>query len=141
MAFNDLREFIKKADDLGECLVVEGADWDLEIGAIASLRGELPNCPLLVFDKIKGYEAGYRVASNLFTSPQRAALALGLPLGARGADLVKALREKLRGGVKPVPPVEVNSGPVKENIKVGDEVDLLEFPTPKWHELDGGRTA
>ena len=40
--FNDLREFIRRVDELGECMVVEGADWDLEIGAIASLRGELP---------------------------------------------------------------------------------------------------
>ena len=38
-----------------------------------------------------------------------------------------------------MPPVEVETGPVKENILVGDDVDLFKFPTPKWHELDGGR--
>ena len=139
MAFNDLREFIKKADDLGECLVVEGADWDLEIGAIASLRGELPNCPLLVFDKIKGYEAGYRVASNLFTTNKRIALAMDLPLEAKGVELVRAFRDKIREGIKPLPPVEVETGPVKENILTGDDVDLFKFPSPKWHEGDGGR--
>ncbi|MFC1870279.1 UbiD family decarboxylase, partial [Chloroflexota bacterium] len=42
-------------------------------------------------------------------------------------------------GIKLIPPVEVTSGPVKENVLVGKDVDLLKFPTPKWHELDGGR--
>jgi len=27
----------------------------------------------------------------------------------------------------------------QENVHTGDEVNLWEFPVPKWHELDGGR--
>ena len=137
--FDDLREFIGKAKEIGEYKLVEGADWDLEIGAITDLQADTPNPPLLLFDKIKGYEAGYRVASNLFNTATRTALALGLPLEVRGTELVKALRDKIRGGVKTMSPVEVENGPVKENILVGDEVDVLKFPTPTWHELDGGR--
>ena len=38
-----------------------------------------------------------------------------------------------------VPPVEVSTGPIKENIHLGEEVDLFEFPIPKRHEFDGGR--
>ena len=37
------------------------------------------------------------------------------------------------------PPEYVDSGPILENVKSGDEINLLEFPVPKWHELDGGR--
>jgi len=33
----------------------------------------------------------------------------------------------------------VSSGPVKENVFKGEQVNLLEFPVPKWHEKDGGR--
>ncbi|MFC1870476.1 hypothetical protein ACFLYE_04340 [Chloroflexota bacterium] len=55
---NDLREFISKAEELGECEVIEGADWDLEIGAIGQLQSEFPDSPLLVFDKVKGYPIG-----------------------------------------------------------------------------------
>ena len=40
MPFNDLREFIEKTGELGECKTVEGADWDLEIGALAEMMVE-----------------------------------------------------------------------------------------------------
>lgn len=139
MLFNDLREFISEAERLGECRVIKGADWDLEIGAITELEASTPDSPLLLFDEIKGYKAGYRVVSNLATTPRRTALALGLPVAARGIELVTAFRDRERGGVKLIPPVEVNQAPVKENIHVGEEVDLFEFPAPQWHELDGGR--
>jgi 4-hydroxy-3-polyprenylbenzoate decarboxylase len=139
--FDDLRGFIEKAGALGECQVVEDADWNLEIGTITELMASDPGSPLLLFDKIKGYEPGYRVASNIFTSLRRTALGMGidLPEDARGVDLVRLYREKIRGGVKLLPPVEVDTGPVKENIVTGEDVDLFKFPTPKWHELDGGR--
>lgn len=137
--FNDLREFIQKVKELGECREVKGADWEPEIGAITDLVSVTPNSPLLLFDDIKGYPAGYRVASNLFTTPRRTALALGLPLEAKGMELVKAWRNRIEEGIKPIPPVEVKTAPVKENILIGDDVDLFRFPTPKWHEFDGGR--
>src|SRR3546814_20410303 len=38
-----------------------------------------------------------------------------------------------------VPPKEVATGPVKENILKGDDIDLFQFPVPKWHREDGGR--
>ena len=137
--FNDLREFIKQVEQLGEVRVVEGADWDLEIGRITELALSDPKSPLLVFDKIKGYPAGYRVVTNFLNSPKRLSMALGLPLYDKEVDLVKAWRDLIKQGFKPIPPVEVKSGPVKENILVGDDVDLFKFPAPKWHELDGGR--
>jgi len=136
--YNDLREYIKQADELGECKLIEGADWDLEIGTIAELIAK-PGAPMLLFDKIKGYPAGYRVATNLVTSQRRVCLLWGLPDEETPTGLIKAWREKTKGGFKPVPPVEVETGPVKENIFIGDDVDLFMFPTPKWHEFDGGR--
>lgn len=139
MIFRDLREFIKKAEEIGECYVVEGADWDLEIGALGALQSHKTHSPLLVFDKIKGYPAGYRVVTNLATTANRIALIFGLPQGITGMELVKAMRERLKSEVDPIPPVEVKTGPVKENILLGDDIDLYKFPTPKWHELDGGR--
>jgi 4-hydroxy-3-polyprenylbenzoate decarboxylase len=38
-----------------------------------------------------------------------------------------------------VPTREVADGPVLEHIQRGAEVDLWKFPTPRWHEGDGGR--
>ncbi len=136
--FDDLREFIEKSEGLNECRTIEGAHWDVEIGRIAELSLSVPDSPLLLFDKVEGYPQGYRVAVNPFTSSRRVALALGLPLELRGLDLIRAWKDKL-SAVKPIPSVEVKTGPVKENVFVGDEVDVLKFPTPKWHEMDGGR--
>ncbi len=137
--FDDIREFIEAAKKWGECTEVEGADWDKEIGAITQLSAELPNPPVLLFDKIKGYEPGYRVVTNQFATPRRTAITLGLPPEAKGIELVRALRDRLKAGVPFLAPVEVETGPVKENILTGDSVDLFKFPSPKWHEHDGGR--
>ena len=40
---------------------------------------------------------------------------------------------------KPVKPLTVSKGPVKENIVKGAAVDLFQFPVPKWNPHDGGR--
>lgn len=136
---DDLRSYVRRAEEIGESKLIEGADWNLEIGAITELQWEIKDSPLLVFDKIKGYQIGHRVVSNLFSTFKRSAIALGLPEHLTGMELVSACREKMRQSYKPIPPVEVDTGPVKENIQTGSDVDLLKFPTPKWHELDGGR--
>ena len=137
--FDDLRGFLNILKSQGELKEISGADWDLEIGAITELlASELPS-PALLFDRIKGYSPGFRIATNLFATEQRSALVLRLPPDLRGLDLVKAWREKIRSGIKPIDPVEVKDAPVKENIVEGEDVDLYRFPVPKWHELDGGR--
>ncbi|MBI2954085.1 MAG: UbiD family decarboxylase [Chloroflexi bacterium] len=139
MAFNDLRSFVKRADELGLCKTVEGADWHLEIGAITELGLHKPKQPMLLFDNVKGYPSGYRIVSNFLNTCKLVALAFDLPLEAENLDLVRAWRDKIQAEFSPVPPVEVKTGPVMENVHVGDDIDLYEFPTPKWHELDGGR--
>ena len=54
----------------------------------------------------------------------------GLPKNAPITELVKAARKVYSGRL---PPVTVATGPVKENIIKGDDIDLLEFPVPQWH--------
>lgn len=136
--FKDLREFIEKADELGQCKTIENANWDLEMGLITEWQAGIPDSPLLLFDNITGYARGFRVASNLYSNNLRTALALGLPIGASIPEQIRAWREKEKSA-KLIPPVVVKTGPVMENIEIGDEVDLYKFPTPKWHIRDGGR--
>lgn len=133
----DLRDFIRAADRLGELKRVEGAHWDLELGAITELVAERKG-PALLFDRIVGYPAGYRVLSNAFASPKRTALVLGIPPESSSLDMLKAWREKLTV-LKLLPPVEVKDGPIMQNVLTGAELDIFRFPAPKWHELDGGR--
>ncbi|MFC1869994.1 UbiD family decarboxylase [Chloroflexota bacterium] len=137
MKFESLREFIDAVDGFGELKRIDSADWNLEIGALSEMLAEQEG-PALLFDNIKGYPAGFRVFTNGFISPKRTAAVLGIPDKGSLLEMLKVWREKLKT-FKPVPPVEVKTGPVKENILKGKDIDLLKFPTPFWHELDGGR--
>ena len=139
MGFRDLREFVEVIDRLGELKRVDGADWDLEVGAITEIIALKPSCPLLLFDNIKGHKPGYRIVTNLLHTERRLALALGLSPDLRGVQLVKSWKDGLARLTEGLPPVHVKDGSVRENLITGDEVNLLEFPSPKWHELDGGR--
>lgn len=137
MGFNDLRGWLEEADKLGELKRIDGAHWDKEIGGISELMAERDNSALL-FDEIQGYPEGFRVLSNAFLSHNRTGMVLGIPGNLSSVEMVNAWRKRLKE-IKPVKPVEVKEGPIKENILTGDDADLLKFPAPIWHERDGGR--
>ena len=61
MSVRDLREWIEKVDAMGELQRVNGAHWDLEIGAITDLYQQSPGSSALLFDKIPDYPEGFRV--------------------------------------------------------------------------------
>jgi 4-hydroxy-3-polyprenylbenzoate decarboxylase len=135
--YEDLRDFIAAVERLDELRPVRGADWDLEIGTLAELNYERGG-PALLFDEIAGYPRGYRVLTNAVDTPRRALLALELPLDLdREAALVE--HERRYSAYAPVPPVAVSTGPIFENVFEGAAIDLWKFPTPRWHEHDGGR--
>jgi 4-hydroxy-3-polyprenylbenzoate decarboxylase len=136
MAWRDFREFVAEVERRGDVKIVEGADCDLEIGTLTELMCERKG-PMLLFDRINGYPAGYRIAAKPFATAARTALALGLPEGKSPLNMFKAWREKFRD-FQPIKPIKVSSGPVMENVMEGDAVDLMKFPIPKWHEKDGG---
>jgi len=138
-AFDSLQEFVEACKQIDEWREIEGADWNEEIGALREVTAELiPDPPMLLFDRIKGYPAGFRVVGLLMSSYKRGALALGLPLHLPKAELNRLAAQKLRD-IKPIPPVEVTTGPVMENSMTENEVDLLRFPVPRFHAMDGGR--
>src|SRR5262249_35875526 len=85
----------------------------------------------LLFDRIKGYPPGRRILANIRTSR--------LLDEGRGIAAVQAFRAAKRQQEAPtIPPEEVASGPVFENVLMGDAVNVLAFPAPQWHDLDGG---
>ncbi len=137
--YTDLREFIGILESRKDVLNIDDADPHLEIGAIGVLAGQLgENHPALLFDRIKGYSAGYRIITNVVTTKARSKLAAGIDPDTPMGDEVEFVLKMLET-FSPVPPKEVSSGPVMENKQVGDAVDLMKFPAPKWHELDGGK--
>ncbi|HYN12971.1 MAG TPA: UbiD family decarboxylase [Burkholderiales bacterium] len=136
----DLRLWLTEADKLGELKEVRGADWNLELGAISELNVKKDAPPALLFDEIKGYPKGFRVLTCSTSSPARLSSILRLPVQRTHKGLVGALRGKpaqWQAEASRYDPVETKSGPVLENVQ--KDVDVLKFPSPLWHELDGGR--
>ena len=139
MGYRDLREWLKQVDDFGELRTVEGADWDLEIGAITEMaRKESKTAPCIVFDSVKGYPKGHRLAVGLLNSIKRVALTTNMPLDLPPMEFVRTWRQRIKD-MKPVPPNVVKDGAFMENVWEEKDVDLLSFPTPRYNVGDGGR--
>ena len=139
LAFDDLRTFISASQQIDRWRVIEGADWNREIGALVEATAELiPDPPLLLFQNIKGYPPGPSVVSLLVASCKRAALAMGLPLEKSKLELVRLAARKVRDA-EAIPPATVSTGPVMENVRSREDADLLEFPVLQFHAQDGGR--
>ncbi|KKM09817.1 hypothetical protein SY88_16605 [Clostridiales bacterium PH28_bin88] len=138
MPVKDLREWMQKVEPRGGLKRVTGAHWDVELGVITDLYQRRPGSPALLFDEIGDYPKGYRVLSNSLAAMDRIAMTLELPVEASTMEIVDRWRKSMKSFV-PVPVKEVKEGPVLENVHTGSDINCWEFPTPKWHELDGGR--
>ena len=127
-------------EKLGELRHVRGADWNLELGAISELNVKKDAPPALLFDEIKGYAQGFRVLTCSTSSPARLSSILRLPLQRTHHGLVETLRGKpaqWQATAERFPATMVKTGPALEHVD--RQVDVLKFPAPLWHELDGGR--
>src|SRR6266545_4665341 len=138
LPYRDFRGFIEEAKKISEWRLIEGADWDGEIGALIESTAELDPRPMLLFDKIKGYPAGFRLVSLAFANYKRTALAFGMSPEKSKLEVVRLLARKMKSG-KAIPPVEVKCAPLMENVMEGDAIDLFKFPAPRFHDGDGGR--
>jgi UbiD family decarboxylase len=135
--FNDLRHYVAILESLGQLKVVEGASCDLEIGAITELATSRSNSPAVLFDSIQGFKKGFRILTNFLAHKSRERLVYGVAEELTDSEAVRLWKNKLKE-VKPVETLHVDDGPVKENMMVGNDVDLRRFPWPKWHQRDGG---
>ncbi len=136
--YEDLREWLDQLDTMDELRHVKNATWQEDIGLITEVVGHTRGAPAVLIDEIPGHAPGYRVLVNPFHSFKRIALTLGLPEDTDVWTALKSWRERITNA-RPIEPVEVEEGPVLENVLLDDEVDVLKFPTPLWHEADGGR--
>ena len=162
MAYNDLREWIATLDKAGELKRVR-AEFDpvLEITEIAdrmSKRGDGARAPsraggsALLFENVKGHP-GAKVLINQFGSARRMNLALGVESLDEIADRLRMFMDVkspqgLLEKIKMLPmladlgkffPKTVNTGPCKEVIKKGEQVNLLDFPILQCWPQDAGR--
>jgi len=140
MSYKDIRTWLSLVERDGELKKLHGVSWDLEMSGLTEIlyrEGKRP-VPALLFDDIPGYPLGYRTLFGMLSSPRRLCSALCLPVSEDASVGLRAWREKLRG-LKPIPPKTMASGSSQENQITGDSINLYSFPSPRFHESDGGR--
>jgi UbiD family decarboxylase len=141
VAFGDLRgwiEALRAHDELQE--IDAQVDWNIELGTIMRLAQGPGTGRAMLFNNIKDYNKPdsrcRRVFGSALNNYRRIAIMLGLPPDTHPRELVKISRNILEGTIAPR---IVKTGPVKQNIVTGKDVDLYDFPVPYWNRLDGGR--
>ncbi len=137
----DLRQWIDQVNSMGVLRQVDGADWNLDIGAITDLNAKKHKFALL-FDNIKDYPKGFRVLTGSVLDSRRVALSLGFSPSSNDLALVKEIKERLASAADKAnqfPPKLVKTAAFMQNVDTGDAIDLYKFPSPKWFSPDGGR--
>lgn len=163
MAYNDLREWIAALEKAGELTRVRAeVDPVLEIAEITdrvsksgnknSQANMSPGGPALLFENVKGHP-GAKVLINQFGSPSRMRAALEVERLEEVAERIHQLMnlkspEGFLEKVKMLPmlaefgkffPKTVATGPCKEVIRKGTDVNLHDFPVLQCWPQDGGR--
>lgn len=125
--FRDLREFIAVLEHEEELVrIKKPVDRKHEIAAYIRKTSDSKG-PALLFERVKGYRSP--VIGGIFATRRRALLALGIKDG----QFFDRFREALD---HPTPTRRVSSGPCKDVIYKGDDVDLTLFPHPIFSGKD-----
>ena len=137
----DLRSFVDDLKKAGELVEInDETDWNFEIPAYDVISGRF-NGPALLFNNVKGCFPGSRALvghfSGTFQKPhKRCAVAFGIDPTIDRPGWFRELAPRMKSMLRPV---QVASGPCKEVILKGKEINLLEFPFT-YHAIgDGGR--
>jgi 4-hydroxy-3-polyprenylbenzoate decarboxylase len=130
---NDIRDYLHLLEENGLLQrITAEVDLKYEVGAICS-RSLKRGGPAISFENIRGY-AGLPLVANLLGSIRHLAVAFGTEESEE--QVYEAIVDGMRNRVASV---LLPTGPCKEEIVRGDDVDLYKWPTPFWHEHDGGQ--
>jgi UbiD family decarboxylase len=140
VAWRDLREWLSLVDANGLLKRIDQpVDPDEELAAIAFMATRREGAPALLFDNLVGGRSGASVLVNMLgSSKERYALAVGLDPGLSVAAMIAASRDIMRRRIAPRC-VPKTSARVNEIVLRDNEIDLTEFPAPKFWPGDGGR--
>ena len=133
-----LRDWIDRVKELGELRIAKGLNWQSEIGLVSELAIRDEKGPCIIFEDIPGTLPGSRVLVNFFGG-KRQNMTLGFSPDLAKLALTEAFRLNYLAELRQVPHRFVEDGPIFENVVLGDDVDVTQFPAPIWHEADGGR--
>lgn len=138
----DMRDWISWLEQEGQLSrVTAPVHWHEEMGTIARRAYDVYGdaSPAMLFENIADYPAPgpSQVFLGQFRSYARLAMMFGLdPKKVQRRHIIARFRDCLR---HLVPREQVATGPCKEIIKAGGDIDVLKFPVPMWHRRDGGR--
>ncbi len=127
----DLRSYLDLVESKDELVRISAPVDPLhEVTAlVAKLARERRRRPVLLLENVKG--SALPVVTNLHASRRRMALAMNSEPGEVQRAFLKAME-------RPVAPVVVDAGPVKEVVRTGGDVDLLALPQIVHHGADAG---
>src|SRR5271166_1620031 len=123
IAYDDLREWLALADQLGEVRTVRGATWQEDIGLAAEAILRAEHGPCVVFDDIPGCPKGFRLLLNMFAGTRRN-MTLGFPDHLSKWELSDAYREAYLADQRIITHVVVDDGPILANVMTGEDVDV-----------------
>jgi 4-hydroxy-3-polyprenylbenzoate decarboxylase len=130
-----MREFISLLEEKKDILHVTKPVSGEEVAALIWELNERKG-PALWCEHVKG--SSVPLVANLLGSFDRVALALGMPAGAPPREIRNHYAEIMEDRTRWLTPVMVKTGPCKDAIYKGDEVNLFHFPLFKWAPGDGG---
>ena len=135
--YHDLREYMEACDKAGEMVTIEReVDWNLEAGAIARRITEI-GAPMAFMKKMRGSKEGFSVLASPISKGwrndfSRVAISLGLDPETPFEPLMEEFIQRMNN---PIRPLQVRTGPCKENVLKGSDINLFHFPAPYLHEL------
>lgn len=141
----DLRDFVEILRKEGQLVEVkEEVSWNLEAAAYTgmSYRVEYGKGAAL-FSNVKGYQGKGRILGGAFASSrkrswERSAIIFGMGKNTSWPVYRDEFIRRIEHPLKPIV-VEGGNAPCKENIMIGKDVNLMAFPWPFIHQVDGGR--
>jgi 2,5-furandicarboxylate decarboxylase 1 len=130
--YKDLREYIDLLKENGELVEInKPVNQDYEPTAILTKLEQNNRYDAVLFNNVQGLP-GWRIMGNTFATRKKIALALGC------AEEKVAEEFRIRVA-NPIAPKMVQTGPIKENVVTGSDIDLTKLPIITHHEKDAGR--
>ena len=136
MIYRDFREWIAHLEQEGELVRVKREiHLEPDSGAIGRAILDIDG-PAVLAENVYGYET--KMATGLFASLRRVAMAMGLPKNASFKEQKEAIHRAYQRYPVKSKMVDRKDAPCKENIVTGDDVNLFQFPLARNNVHDAG---
>lgn len=127
----EYRQFLKSLEESGDLVrIKDPVAIDYEIGAMCRHLSNTAG-PAILLEKVGNSKLP--LAANVYGTRARVARALGVS----EEDLVKHVSNRLKTRIQPAP--FKGKARCQEVVMTGKDINVLEFPFPKWNVGDGGR--